>query len=203
MSKIPRANHPGPARSFRTSRYPWVDNPIVPRVGPSRLKQLLRTLGTEVKILMTASTHNAVDNVLERFAEMNRREMFLEEQQILRVATDVLKVNKSLQSFTIDTRVDGDMNENSKLFKRAQERLKAAVIVFTTCAGAGLGILRKIKFDIALIDEASQITESCALIPRGKGTRQAILVGDHATDVDQWDSAEVQVWAFPGWYTYK
>jgi regulator of nonsense transcripts 1 len=33
-------------------------------------------------------------------------------------------------------------------------------------------------FDIALIDEASQITEPCALIPLVKGTRQAILVGD-------------------------
>ncbi|KAJ7258424.1 AAA domain-containing protein [Mycena haematopus] len=45
--------------------------------------------------------------------------------------------------------------------------------------GAGLGILRKVDFDIALIDEASQITEPCALIPLVKGTRQAILVGDH------------------------
>ncbi|KAJ7639972.1 putative restrictase [Mycena polygramma] len=128
---------------------------------------------------MTASTHNAVDNVLERFAEMNKTEKILEEQQILRVATDVSKVNKALQSFTIDARVGGDMNENNKLFKKAQERLKAAVVVFTTCAGAGLGILRKVDFHIALIDEASQITEPCALIPLVKGTRQAILVGDH------------------------
>jgi regulator of nonsense transcripts 1 len=65
---------------------------------------------------------------------MNKRERILEEQQILRVATDISKVNKSLQSFTIDARVGGDMNENNKLFKKAQERLKAAVIVFTTCA---------------------------------------------------------------------
>ncbi|KAF7338901.1 Rna-directed rna polymerase [Mycena sanguinolenta] len=143
------------------------------------LKRLLQSLDSEAKILMTASTHNAVDNVLERFAEMNKKEKILEEQQILRVATDVLKVNKSLQNFTIDARVGGDMNENNKLFKKAQERLKAAVIVFTTCAGAGLGILRKVDFDIALIDEASQITEPCALIPLVKGTRQAILVGDH------------------------
>ncbi|KAJ6450386.1 RNA-directed RNA polymerase [Mycena sanguinolenta] len=143
------------------------------------LKRLLRTLDDQARILMTASTHNAVDNVLERFAEMNKNEKILEEQQILRVATDVSKVNKSLQNFTIDARVGGDMNENNKLFKKAQERLKAAVIVFTTCAGAGLGVLRKVDFDIALIDEASQITEPCALIPLVKGTRQAILVGDH------------------------
>lgn len=129
---------------------------------------------------------------------MNKKEKILGEQQILRVATDISKVNKSLHSFTIDARVGGDMNENNKLFKKAQERLKAATIVFTTCAvslsispvyflpasihvstqGAGLGILRKADFDIALIDEASQITEPVALIPLVKGTRQAILVGD-------------------------
>ncbi|KAK7050252.1 AAA domain-containing protein, partial [Favolaschia claudopus] len=143
------------------------------------LKRLLLSRNVDTKILMTASTHNAVDNVLERFNDLNKRAKILEEQQILRVATDVSKVNKSLQSFTIDARVGGDMNENNKLFKKAQERLQAAVIVFTTCAGAGLGVLRKIDFDIALIDEASQITEPCALIPLTKGTKQAILVGDH------------------------
>ncbi|KAJ7754189.1 RNA-directed RNA polymerase [Mycena maculata] len=143
------------------------------------LKRLIRASSEETKILMTASTHNAVDNVLERFIAMNAKEKLLSEQKILRVATDISKVNKGLQSFTIDARVGGDMNENNKLFKKAQERLQAATIVFTTCAGAGLGILRKADFDIALIDEASQITEPCALIPLVKGTRQAILVGDH------------------------
>lgn len=44
--------------------------------------------------------------------------------------------------------------------------------------GAGLGILRKINFDIALIDEASQITEPCALIPFVKGVKRGIMVGD-------------------------
>ncbi|KAJ6607939.1 RNA-directed RNA polymerase [Mycena sp. CBHHK59/15] len=136
-------------------------------------------LNDETKILMTASTHNAVDNVLERFLDLNKTHNILREDQILRVATDISKVNKKLQNFTIDARVGGDMNENNKLYKKAQERLKAAIIVFTTCAGAGLGILRKADFEIALIDEASQITEPCALIPLVKGTRQAILVGDH------------------------
>lgn len=50
--------------------------------------------------------------------------------------------------------------------------------VLNLLAGAGLGILRKFDFDIALIDEASQITEPCALIPLVKGTKRAILVGD-------------------------
>jgi hypothetical protein len=89
----------------------------------------------------------------------------LGEEKILRVATDHSKVNKSLQHFTIDARVGGDMNENNKLFKQAQERVNSSVLVFTTCAGSGLGILRKVDFDVVLIDEASQVTEPCALIP--------------------------------------
>jgi regulator of nonsense transcripts 1 len=44
--------------------------------------------------------------------------------------------------------------------------------------GAGLGILRKFDFDIAVIDEASQITEPCALIPLVKGVKKGIMVGD-------------------------
>ena len=44
--------------------------------------------------------------------------------------------------------------------------------------GAGLGILRKVDFEITLIDEASQITEPCALIPLVKGITRAVIVGD-------------------------
>jgi len=87
-------------------------------------------------------------------------------------------VNKALQDYTIDARVGGDVNENNRLIKKAQERVKSANIVFTTCAGAGLGILRKVDFEIAIIDEASQITEACALIPLVKGCKKAVLVGD-------------------------
>jgi len=70
------------------------------------------------------------------------------------------------------------MNENNRLVKAALERVKSARVVFTTCAGAGLGILRKFDFEIAIIDEASQVTEACALIPLVKGCRKAVLVGD-------------------------
>ena len=119
-----------------------------------------------------------MDNVLERFVELNKRDHVLGEDKILRVATDHSKVNKALQSYTIDARVGGDLNENNRLVKQAQARVKAASIVFTTCAGAGLGILRKVDFAVVIIDEGSQITEPCALIPLVKGCQRAVIVGD-------------------------
>ena len=102
----------------------------------------------------------------------------MDDEQILRVATDVSKVGKALQSYTIDARVGGDMHQNERLKKKAEERVNRSIIVFTTCAGAGLGTLRSTDFDTVLIDEASQISEPCALIPLVKGCRRAVLVGD-------------------------
>jgi superfamily I DNA and/or RNA helicase len=131
-----------------------------------------------VRLQLLTIVGTAVDNVLERFMELNKEENMLEDDKILRVATDHTKVNKSLQSYTVDARVGGDMNENNHLVKQAEKRVKSAAIVFTTCAGAGLGILRKVDFDVTIIDEASQITEPCALIPLVKGCQRAILVGD-------------------------
>lgn len=73
--------------------------------------------------------------MLERFVAINESEELLPEQQILRVATDQSKVNEALKHYTVDARVGGDTNENNRLAKKAQERVKAAVLVFTTCAG--------------------------------------------------------------------
>ncbi|KZT63464.1 hypothetical protein DAEQUDRAFT_778932 [Daedalea quercina L-15889] len=133
----------------------------------------------EAKILMTASTHNAVDNVLERFLAENTSTQLLSQDQILRVATESSKVNKSLQKYTLDARIGGSITDNPNLVKKAEKRVHEARIVFTTCSGAGLGILRNINFDTVLIDEASQISEPVALIPLVKGCRRAVLVGDH------------------------
>ncbi|KAA1476797.1 RdRP-domain-containing protein [Dentipellis sp. KUC8613] len=121
------------------------------------LKRLVKRLSEGASILMTASTHNAVDNVLERFVKINRAEKLVPEERILRVATDSFRVNKALHSYTVESRVGGEILRDSKRRDKAEKLVKAATIIFTTCAGAGLGILRGIDFDIALIDEAVQL----------------------------------------------
>lgn len=97
---------------------------------------------------------------------------------MVRAATDHSKVAESVKKYTVDALIGGSPTDDPKLVKKAEKRIKEAKIVFTTCAGAGLGVLRKQNFDIVLIDEASQITEGIALIPLVKGARQAVLVGD-------------------------
>ncbi|KEP53488.1 RNA-dependent RNA polymerase [Rhizoctonia solani 123E] len=143
------------------------------------LRLLLRSMPPSSKILMTASTHNAVDNVLDRFIKENEQHNLIAKDQLLRVATDINKVHPSLRGYTMDAAIGGSMVDNRNLIKKAEKRVRESTIVFTTCAGAGLGVLRRFKFQIVLVDEASQVTEAAALIPIVKGCQKAVLVGDH------------------------
>lgn len=72
-----------------------------------------------------------------------------------------------------------DLNANVAARRKAQNRMKEARLVFTTCIGAGLGLLRSQNFNVVIIDEASQLTEPESLVPLVKGCSRAILVGDH------------------------
>ena len=108
----------------------------------------------------------------------------MSKDQLLRVATEINKVHPDLRAYTMDAILGRSIVDNQKLIKKAKKRVREATIVFTTCAGAGLGILRKFNFEVVLIDEASQITEACALIPLVKGCQRAVLVGDQLSASD-------------------
>ncbi|CAE6465178.1 unnamed protein product [Rhizoctonia solani] len=142
------------------------------------LRLLLRSMPAGSRILMTASTHNAVDNVLGRFIKENKQHNLIAKDQLLRVATNINKVHPSLCEYTMDAAIGGSMVDNRNLIKKAEKQVRDLTIVFTTCAGAGLGVLRRFKFQIVLVNEASQITEAAALIPIVKGCQKAVLVGD-------------------------
>lgn len=72
-----------------------------------------------------------------------------------------------------------DLTGNLPARRKAQKRIKEARLIFTTCIGASLGLLRDEKFDVVVVDEASQQTEPATLVPLVKGCSRAILVGDH------------------------
>jgi regulator of nonsense transcripts 1 len=72
-----------------------------------------------------------------------------------------------------------EIHSNFKAMEKATQMIKRGDTIFTTCSGAGIGLLRSEQFGIVIVDEASQQTEPSSLIPLVKGCSQAILVGDH------------------------
>ncbi|KAL4932417.1 RNA dependent RNA polymerase-domain-containing protein [Aspergillus undulatus] len=138
------------------------------------LQEFLRK-GPEERILVTAPTHNAVDNILRRYLAFTG----FSGVKPLRVTTNIRKVSSDLVQYTCDGMDMNDSHSASKARRLALERIRQARLVFTTCAGAGLGLLRKEGFQVVLIDESSQQSEPMSLIPLTKGCQRAILVGDH------------------------
>lgn len=72
-----------------------------------------------------------------------------------------------------------DLNQHPSAKRKAVKRVAESRLVFTTCVGAALGLLRTQTFGTVIIDEASQQTEPASLIPLVKGCQRAVLVGDH------------------------
>jgi superfamily I DNA and/or RNA helicase len=72
-----------------------------------------------------------------------------------------------------------DLSANLSARRKAEKRIKESRLIFTTCIGAALGLLRGENFDVVIVDEASQLTEPATLVPLIKGCSRAILVGDH------------------------
>ncbi|KAK8017878.1 hypothetical protein PG993_014204 [Apiospora rasikravindrae] len=128
------------------------------------------------RILVTAPTHNAVDNVMRRYLNVRGREGPV----ALRVSTEVRKVAEDLRKHTLDGMAGAEIYSNHTAMREAKRRIKSCQVAFTTCIGAGIGLLRSQQgFEIVIIDEASQQTESASLVPLTKGCRRAVLVGDH------------------------
>lgn len=83
------------------------------------------------------------------------------------------------REFTCDAIAGQEIYASHAAVRQAKKKIKSCQIAFTTCIGAGLGLLRAEEFDIVIIDEASQQTEPASLVPLVKGCSKAILVGDH------------------------
>lgn len=86
---------------------------------------------------------------------------------------------EDLKKYTCDAMAGKEIYTSYTTLNKARDQIKKCRLIFTTCIGAGLGLLRKEYFDIVIIDEASQQTEPTSLVPLVKGCQKAILVGDH------------------------
>jgi predicted DNA helicase len=79
----------------------------------------------------------------------------------------------------LQEKIDGYFKEIERLENMAvEELLNEADIICTTNITAGSELLENIKFDLSVIDEATQATQPAALIPYLKANK-TILIGDH------------------------
>jgi DNA replication ATP-dependent helicase Dna2 len=133
--------------------------------GTGKTYTLVRTIRALVqdgeRVLLSAFTNRAVDNAIEA----------LEAQGF----TDVVRwgsetgVREDMQAYRFDRAGDPD--------DRARE-LRAASVVAATTAACGSRAMKAQSFDVAVVDEAGQLTEPCTFLATNRADR-VVLVGDH------------------------
>jgi len=113
------------------------------------------------RVLLSAFTNRAVDNALEALREQGF-------EDAVRVGT-ATGVREDMQDLRLARR--GEPNERAAT-------LRGAPVVAATTASCGSRILREDAFDVAVVDEASQLTEPGTLAAVNLADR-FVLVGDH------------------------
>ncbi len=113
------------------------------------------------RVLVSAFTNRAVDNALEALEEQGLTDM-------VRVGTES-GVREDMQSYRLDRSGDPAVCAN---------KLETADIVAATTATCGSRALRTQSFDVAVVDEAGQLTEPGTLAAIALADR-FVLVGDH------------------------
>ena len=133
--------------------------------GTGKTYTIARTIRALVadgnRVLLSAFTNRAVDNALEALRDQG--------------FTDVLRVGS-------ETGVRDDM-QDVRLVQRGDPNRKAAElrnapVIAATTAACGSRVLRECEFDVAVVDEASQLTEPSTHAAITLADR-FVLVGDH------------------------
>ncbi|SFK82972.1 DNA replication ATP-dependent helicase Dna2 [Halogranum rubrum] len=133
--------------------------------GTGKTYTIARTIRALVddgnRVLLSAFTNRAVDNALEALRDQGY-------EGIVRVGTET-GVREDMQDLRLEQR--GEPND------RVAELAHAQVVAATTST-CGSRVMREQEFDVALVDEASQLTEPGTLAATNLADR-FVLVGDH------------------------
>ena len=113
------------------------------------------------RVLLSAFTNRAVDNALDALREQGF-------EDVARVGTKT-----GVREDMLDVRLErrGEPNDRAAAFR-------SAPVVAATTATCGSRVLREAAFDVAVVDEASQLTEPGTLAAVNLADR-FVLVGDH------------------------
>ncbi|EGG15253.1 hypothetical protein DFA_10087 [Cavenderia fasciculata] len=144
---------------------------------------------SNVKILATSFTNTGVDNLLEGLLKAG--------VNVLRLG-DANKVREELRCATLEYRMEEELNRwdssakrsnqgskpgSSSYYMQSEREIKSRLIseadvICSTCIGSGHEMLMDEKFQIIVVDEATQATEPAILIPLLKSSEQMYLFGD-------------------------
>jgi DNA replication ATP-dependent helicase Dna2 len=113
------------------------------------------------RVLLSAFTNRAVDNALEALLDQGF-------DDVVRVGTEN-GVREDMLPYRLSER--GEPNDRAAALRNAD-------VVAATTASCGSRILREDEFDVAVVDEASQLTEPNTLAAINLADR-FVLVGDH------------------------
>ncbi len=133
--------------------------------GTGKTYTIARTIRALVedgnRVLLSAFTNRAVDNALEALREQGF-------EAAIRVGTET-GVREDMQ----DIRLERSGDPGARVAE-----LKGASVVAATTATCGSRVIREEAFDVALVDEASQLTEPATHAAINLAER-FVLVGDH------------------------
>ena len=133
--------------------------------GTGKTYTIARTIRALVadgnRVLLSAFTNRAVDNALEALRDQGFTD-------VLRVGSET-GVRDDMQDVRLVQR--GDPNEKAA-------ELRDAPVIAATTAACGSRVLRECEFDVAVVDEASQLTEPSTHAAITLADR-FVVVGDH------------------------
>ncbi|MFC7202043.1 AAA domain-containing protein [Haloferax namakaokahaiae] len=133
--------------------------------GTGKTYTIARTIRALVengnRVLLTAFTNRAVDNALEALRDQGF-------EDIVRIGTE-----SGVREDMLDVRLSRSGDPNT-----LAADLHDASVVAATTASCGSRVMREQSFDVALVDEASQLTEPGTLAAVNLADR-FVLVGDH------------------------
>ncbi|APX96752.1 AAA domain-containing protein [Natronorubrum daqingense] len=120
------------------------------------------------RVLLSAFTNRAVDNALEALLEQLEEHGEIDADRVVRVGSES-GVREDMQPYRLERA--GEPEDRVETLQNAQ-------VVAATTATCGSRVMKEQAFDVALVDEAAQLTEpgTCAAINLAE---RFVLVGDH------------------------